>query len=466
MATESLHKYEFEEALAGGRDWELLSGKHIISSNPPVSVSILALKVSGSDSLDLEKIAGLSNSYSQATLKLIDVVNDGGTQTAIFEDFPSTALSKILETGEQRDFSFSISLIKEIARALDLVKAEVNQPITEQQVLVSSKDALGLIEPPAIRLVFPLQKHEISGADDASTDKAVFENPEQENIRRLGLWLYKLLIGFVPEAIQRPENSLELPPPITALRKDLPDGVSELLLKAVSINEEFRFGSYQDFINELEAVESHALTEAAVKTEKAKSYGWQTAAMMLLGLALFAAALIYATRDSKTQPAAQDKTQAGEIKPVQPLAPATGLTEQELAKLPPDANILTPNAADTSLPGGDGYDPWANGGVPPPGAPKIPPGGKIITIPDGQSPFMQDQGCIPQPSGILLCPVPVTPTPTRTPKATPTPAASPSAGDKQPQKEPTPAAQPTPQASPKQKKSPQPNQNNEPGEPE
>ncbi|MCV5655412.1 hypothetical protein OFN54_29205, partial [Escherichia coli] len=92
--------------------------------------------------------------------------------------------------------------------------------------------------------------------------------------------------------------------------------------------------------------------------------------------------------------------------------------EENLAKLPlttAETNSNTSASADT-LPGGDGYNPWANGGAPPPGAP-LPPPGQTITINPGQSPFMQDSNCIMQPSGILLCPVPVTPTPT--PKTTP-----------------------------------------------
>jgi hypothetical protein len=66
----------------------------------------------------------------------------------------------------------------------------------------------------------------------------------------------------------------------------------------------------------------------------------------------------------------------------------------------------------SDLPGGDGYNAWANGGVPPPGSPLnsqvpplgyVPPGGQVYTIdPTTGSQFMP-------PDGVILVPVPVNP---------------------------------------------------------
>jgi len=83
--------------------------------------------------------------------------------------------------------------------------------------------------------------------------------------------------------------------------------------------------------------------------------------------------------------------------------------------------VSNSNVAPGSLPGGDGYNPWASG-APPAGAPPqtyIGPGGQTINIPPGQSQFMQEipAGCTMTPSGLLLCPV----TPTPTPRQSPTP---------------------------------------------
>jgi hypothetical protein len=95
---------------------------------------------------------------------------------------------------------------------------------------------------------------------------------------------------------------------------------------------------------------------------------------------------------------------------VQPINPATGAEEQNLTSLPgvmTDANGNTNMSVPPgTLPGGDGYNPWATG-APPPGAPSYPSGGQTVTIdPNNPSPFMRDSGCVMQPSGILLCPTP------------------------------------------------------------
>jgi len=78
-----------------------------------------------------------------------------------------------------------------------------------------------------------------------------------------------------------------------------------------------------------------------------------------------------------------------------------------------NSNVSMPG----TMPGGDGYNPWANGGAPPPGGPGyVPPGGQVVTIdPATGSPFM------PNDSGVILVPVPAN---SNTAKPSPTPIVS------------------------------------------
>ena len=207
-----------------------------------------------------------------------------------------------------------------------------------------------------------------------------------------------------------------------------------------------------------ENVEQPAPEETAVdsaekpKSEK-KQDPWKTAFIVLIGIVLLSAVLIYSTSSRRTEPTMALQTDANG-QPVQPLNPATGVDEARLAALPADA-ITNANVSTVpgQLPGGDGYNPWANGGKPPPGAP-VGPGGGYVTIPNGGGSQFMLPDCILQPSGIYLCPVPVN-TNASVPKATPTPrnananvqasptppaAASPRAG----QTPPTAKATPTP----------------------
>jgi hypothetical protein len=194
---------------------------------------------------------------------------------------------------------------------------------------------------------------------------------------------------------------------------------------------------------------------------------WQTAVFVVAGIAIFAAALIYATSVRKTDPTANLQAEAGSL-PVQPIGPATGAQEESLAKLPAltEAEIMAATGQTPDMvPGGDGYNAWANGGIPPAGAPLagstagippsgammppsvyIPPGGQMYTVPEGQSPFMPDFNPV---GGVeLRCkdaqtgqeiPCPTAPPPTA--KTSPTPK-TPSANTAVPQ--PTPEGAPTP----------------------
>jgi hypothetical protein len=164
--------------------------------------------------------------------------------------------------------------------------------------------------------------------------------------------------------------------------------------------------------------------------------------------------MIYSTSVKRTDPTTALQTDANG-QPVQPLNPASGAEEDRLALLPPDTaavvsntNTATGGVAPNQLPGGDGYNPWANGGAPPPGGPKVGPGGGYVTVPNGGSQFMPPD-CILQPSGIYLCPVPVNANtaakPTPAPKTTPNANAQPSPSPGVPKATPTPAgARPTP----------------------
>jgi hypothetical protein len=130
---------------------------------------------------------------------------------------------------------------------------------------------------------------------------------------------------------------------------------------------------------------------------------------------------------------------------VQPLNPASGVEEERLAAMPADAITSNSNIATQpgQVPGGDGYNAWANGGAPPPGAPRVGPGGGYVTVPNTGSQFMPPE-CIMQPSGIYLCPVPATAN--ATVKPAPTPKATPQNANVQPSPVPasSPKATPTP----------------------
>jgi len=135
-----------------------------------------------------------------------------------------------------------------------------------------------------------------------------------------------------------------------------------------------------------------------------------------------------------------------------------------------DAEIMATQMTPDMVPGGDGYNAWANGGIPPAGAPLagstvgvplnnqgippagyVPPTGQMYTVdPNGGSPFMDNMGGVElrckdmQTGQEIPCP---SNTPVPVVKASPTPK-NPAANTAVTQPTPVPGATPKPMATP------------------
>ena len=387
-----------------------------------------------------------------------------GTLFVIYEPFEGRSLMSAMAEERQFPFERAIEIVRQAASALSAVYPTIPAygTLRKENVLLSEHDPvpqvklLNLFDRDAIE-----QFRKVTG--DLDVEEINIQAPEalaggkvdeRSDVYALGSLLFTMLAGEVPFPAESSSAAVEkinndLPSPLSSYRTDLPDGLERVILTAMAKNPEMRYQTIAEFSNELEGFVSLRTADAEVPEETPKHDIWKTAFVVLAGISLLTVALIYATSVKQTDPTTQLQSDANG-QPVQPINPATGVQEQALANMQAmsgdtgaNSNMAIPPG---TLPGGDNYDPWKNGGQPPPGAPK---GGQVVTVdPNSPSVFMPPEGCIPQPSGILLCPAPVNKAvkPTPTPKtnanvqATPTPKPTPETKST-PEK---PATKPTP----------------------
>lgn len=222
-----------------------------------------------------------------------------------------------------------------------------------------------------------------------------------------------------------------------ALPTDAHKELAPIIETATARDPELRYPSMTAFREDLDRIYAE-LGGGPVVAGAAKQHNiWQTAFIVLCGIVVLAGVFIYATYSKGSDPTVSMKVDEGSL-PVQPINPATGAQEEAILKSAPigDPSALQDPYLNGATPGGDGYNAWANGVMPPAGAPlsgtttgplagsqfpqgsqngippqAIGPPGEKITVQPGGSVFMPNEG------GVILVPVPKN----QEPEATPTP---------------------------------------------
>lgn len=455
-------KYRIESLISESGSGDMYLGRHEVMDKP-VTIKILAPALAA-DPRRVKQFVDEARAASAAThpniLNITDFGTDAkGTSYAIFEEAKGLTLKDIIAISPMLEESRALNITSQIAAAVAAAHAKnvIHGGLTPGHVYINhAENATDNVK------VYGFGSDRLHVADDADPRylapgqcTAFPTADERSDVYALGVMLYEMLSGVVPfdgttvAEIVAKQN--EPPAPLSAFRQDLQPTVETIVLRATAADPDKRYPTMAAFANDIESLSSGLAAKAETSAAPKRNI-WQTAFVVLLGISVLAVALIYNTSTRSTDPTTQLQAEAGTL-PVQPIGPATGAQEESLAKLPPmtDAEMTAAGDANTAiqpgaLPGGDGINPWANGGIPPAGAQQyvLPSGQSISGDPNSASQFMPPSdippGCSMLPSGIVLCPKQIDPAA----KPSPTPKNSNANTAVQPTPTPKPMATPTP----------------------
>ncbi len=460
-------KYKLGSLIRNGELGDLYEARHILMDKH-VSVRVMQPSLAA-DRANVDRFFDEARIASTINHPHIVNINDFGSDHdgnvyAVYELVEGKSLKAVIAEDGAFPAHSAVEIARQIAEGLAASHAEnqIHGNLTAENVMLTGAEGIN-----AKVLDFTsanaIERESADPADYACiAPEQCSGSPitdERGDIYSLGAILYEMFAGAPPFPGEKPGEVMlkhieEPPAPLISFRDDLPEAVEPVILKALSKNPEMRQQTAVEFIDELN-IAAIAIKESAQGAAAGSERNlWKTAFIVFAAMSALGAFLIYATSMKVTDPATALQPDANG-QPVQPINPATGADEQALAAMPA---LTGESLANTSmaqppgtLPGGDGYNAWGNGGAPPPGAPYIPPGGQVVTIdPATGSPFMP-------PDGVVLVPVPAnsnTARPTPTPKPPPANANTVGAPQLTPTQPPANAAAPKPTPTPRTTRTP------------
>ncbi|HEX8368968.1 MAG TPA: serine/threonine-protein kinase [Pyrinomonadaceae bacterium] len=414
-------KYRIDSVIRDGSLGKLYRGTHLLMDKP-VAVKILSPALAVDEEI-VRQFSSEVRTLSRLSHPNIPSVSDYGQDKngAVFI-VTEQSDGETLKNAVRREGQFSPEranrITQQIASAISAANANgvLHQNLTSENIFLSKTgdgaDFVKVLDFGAVqtdehgffdnvKTVEYLSPERCSDADDVDS---------RSDIYSLGVILYEMLAGEVPFTGENAtdvmlKHAQEPPLSLSAFRSDLPNDIETIVQRALAKVPENRYQSANELADALNRATVFAGRAAAPDVTAAHALDaqpqnnlWKTAFIVLAGIAVLSGFFIYMTQVKQTNPATSLQTDANGS-PVQPVNPATGMTEQGLSNMGAynplqDGNI---NAMPQDvMPGGDNYDPWARGGRPPTGAPVpqyVPPTGQMY---DGNinpgSPFMAPDG--------------------------------------------------------------------------
>lgn len=389
-------KYRVGELFRSSDSYDIYRGKHFFMDNP-VSIKILAPNLSTDENIvrrfsaEARKMSCLSH---PGIPSVTDFVKDeNGTVFMVMEDIEGEYLKSLIRHEGALSIQRAIYIIIQISEALAYLHNAglIHRRLSSEKILLTEKG-----NDPDLVKILDISSFEVENTahfeEIPSLENLAYLSPEQHaeeegeadqrsDIHSLGIILYEILTGELPFKADNQTDLMikcsQVPPPLAAFREDVPNGIEAVMLRALAKDPDMRYQSVDAFAEDIKEAskinsgnESITIPEidGKVANDNSQDNLWKNAFMILAGISLLVLGLAYQKYFIQTSPLQSD----GEGLPVQPLTPATGVDEQKLSRewrysinsVNSDNQTVKPD-----IRGGDGYDPWINGGIPPAGAP-------------------------------------------------------------------------------------------------
>ena len=419
-------KYRIDSVMRETELGKVYHATHLLMEKP-VAVKILSPALAVDENIvkrfsaEARKVSDISNPH---ILNVKDFGADAnGAVYIVYED----AQGETLKNSVVRDGMFAperaVNITKQIAAGLSAahLKGLIHRNLNSENILLTADDSVKVLDLGTV-------SDSETVDDEISAQKIEYLSPEQcidasnaderSDIYSLGVILYEMLAGEVPFKAETTSDLMmkhaqEPPPPLSAFRQDLPAGIEPVILQALAKNPEMRHQNAAELIDDLNRVQRGLIvtdTPVIVEHQPISNNIWKTAFVVLAGILLLSAAMIWATSVKQTNPTTTMQTDAN-AQPVQPINPPTGMNEQGLATIVPITQDSMANSNVMTLPpgvgGSDGNPYWQSGKVPP-GAPvpqNVQPPGVFVdpSNPNSPSQFMSDGSgnyyiMVPQPT--------------------------------------------------------------------
>lgn len=375
-------KYRVEAVMRESGMGTIFRGSHLLMDKP-VAIKILSPALAVDDNI-VQRFSVEARTVSRLTHPNVLNITDYGTDKnntvfIVMEYAEGETLKQAIAENGKFSLERAGNIINQIASALSTAHAQgiIHRNLNSENVLLTKtpteKDIVKILDFGTVRI----------DESDISDRKPEYLSPEQcsesseaderSDIYSLGVILYEMLAGEVPFIADSPTNVMlkhvqEPPPPILSVRNDLPTEVENIVQRAMAKQPVQRFQSATDLSDALKRIGTSNFYEAEQETVvnpkieeeiplpqpqlAAKPFPqpqnnlWKTAFIVLAGICALGAGLVFMTNGKRTNPELQ--TDVNGI-PVQPVNPATGMTEQTAANYNPANGQYGVNGVDPGV---------------------------------------------------------------------------------------------------------------------